>query len=154
MNRCMLWLLCMIVGAGALFPLAGFTPRAAEPRFLAVDLFVDPKGQPLAAYQLTLTAVGATIVGVEGGEHAAYSQAPYYDPAAIQHERVIIAALSTRADLPTAKTRVARVHVMTTGEGEPEFVLTMESAGTTDAEKIDAVASQAIARPLKTGEGT
>jgi len=35
------------------------------------------------------------IVGIEGGEHPAFREPPMYDPKAMQHERVIIAAFNT-----------------------------------------------------------
>ena len=63
-------------------------------RFRAVDVFVNSKDKPLAAYQLEFTAsAGVKIVGIEGGEHAAFKEAPFHDPKAIQQERVIIGAV-------------------------------------------------------------
>jgi hypothetical protein len=74
-------------------------------RFLTVDIFVDTKDKPLAAYQIEFSATNtvAKIVGIEGGEHPAFRDAPYYDPKALQQERVILAAFSTEPDnrLPT-----------------------------------------------------
>src|SRR5512140_2968924 len=77
-------------------------------RFGAVDIYVDSGSTPLAAYQLEFTATNgvAKIVGIEGGEHTAFRQPPFYDPKAIQHERVILAGFSTAdaAGLPIGKT--------------------------------------------------
>ena len=83
------------------------------PRFQAVDLYVDSGKASLAAYQLefSVKSSNATVVGIEGGEHAAFKEAPYYDPKAIQKERVIIGAFNTSNDLPRGKTRVATIHL-------------------------------------------
>lgn len=113
-------------------------------RFRTVDIFVDSTNKPLAAYQLEFTAsAGAKIVGIEGGEHAAFREAPFYDPKAIQHERVIIGAFSTAtADkLPTGKTRVATIHLQTTDEHPPRYEVRLKTAATVDGRKISAQAS-------------
>jgi hypothetical protein len=92
---------------------------AAEPiRFVAIDIFIDPKGEPLAAYQMDIKlADGAKIVGIEGGEHPEFRKAPFYDPKAIQSQRIIVAALSTSPSdkLPTGKTRLLTLHVQCQG---------------------------------------
>src|SRR5580765_8487964 len=84
-------------------------------RFRTVDIFVDTQGAPLAAYQLefAITNSAARIVGIEGGEAPAFRQPPYYDPKAMQQERVIIAAFTTEpaGNLPRSKTRVATIHL-------------------------------------------
>ena len=108
-------------------------------RFRAVDIFVDSTNKPLAAYQLEFTAsAAAKIVGIEGGEHAAFKEAPFYDAKAMQHERVIIGAFSTAAadKLPTGKTRVATIHLQTTGELPPRFEVQVKTAATTGGKKI------------------
>lgn len=109
-------------------------------RFRAVDVFVDSKDKPLAAYQLEFTATGgdAKIVGIEGGDHVAFKPAPFYDPKAMQHERVIVGAFSTAvADkLPTGKTRVATIHLQTTGEQTVRYEVTIKTAATTNGKKI------------------
>src|SRR6267142_3694254 len=68
-------------------------------RFRAVDIFIDPKGAPLAAWQIEFAATNgvAKIVGIEGGEAEPFRNPPFYDPKAMQGERVIIAAFSTEA---------------------------------------------------------
>src|SRR5436190_5755895 len=45
------------------------TPRTAV-EFRTVDIFIDPNGKPLAAYQLDwiVASQNAKIVGIEGGE--------------------------------------------------------------------------------------
>ncbi len=101
-------------------------------RFLAVDIYVDSKDKPLAAYQLefSVTNGNAKIVGIEGGEHPAFREAPYYDPKAIQEERVIIAAFSTeRADnLPLGRTRLATVHLQLRGIMMSQFSVNLQAA--------------------------
>jgi len=109
-------------------------------RFQAVDIFIDSKDTPLAAYQLEfLVKTGdAKVVGVEGGEHPAFKDAPFYDPKAIQHERVIIAAFNTAAadKLPKGKTRVATMHLQITGDRNPDYAVKLETAATLEGRKI------------------
>src|SRR5439155_1207563 len=70
-------------------------------RFRTVAVYVDAGQAPLAAYQVEITvgdtAPTAKIVGVEGGSADAFRAAPYYDPAALQGGRIIIAAFTTEA---------------------------------------------------------
>ena len=109
-------------------------------RFRPVDVFVDSGTQPLAAYQLHFqaTAGDVEIVGIEGGEHPAFAEPPYYDPKAIQREQVILAAFSTvSADrLPTGKTRVATIHFRTAGETAPQFEVSAQTAASADGERL------------------
>ena len=111
-------------------------------RFQAVDIFVDSKEVPLAAYQLEFSVKNSDVkvVGVEGGEHPAFKDAPFYDPKAIQQERVIIAAFNTAAadQLPKAKTRVATIHLQILSEPPPQYALTLQAAATVDGGKIAA----------------
>lgn len=109
-------------------------------RFEAVDVFVDSAEQPLAAYQFEFAAETGEvkIVGIEGGEHAAFREPPYYDPAALAQHRAIIAAFHTGADLPTGKTRVARIHVQVTGAAEPGYVAELQVAASADGKEIPA----------------
>jgi hypothetical protein len=114
-------------------------------RFGAVDIYVDSGSTPLAAYQLEFAATNgvAKIVGIEGGEHAAFRQPPFYDPKAIQHERVVLAGFSTAdaAGLPTGKTRVATVHYQTTDSQPPRFELKLQTAGDAQGNKLHVQAS-------------
>ncbi|MBM3879818.1 MAG: hypothetical protein FJ387_08875 [Verrucomicrobia bacterium] len=109
-------------------------------RFRTVDLLADTQAEPLAAYQLEFSAQGGQtkIVGIEGGEHPAFRSPPYYDPKAIQHERVILAAFSTApADqLPTGKTRVATLHLQTSGADPPRWTARLMTAATVSGRKI------------------
>ncbi|HUW33059.1 MAG TPA: hypothetical protein VM223_15730 [Planctomycetota bacterium] len=125
-------------------------------RFTAVDVFIDSKDQPLAAWQIELTAKpdrtdtgradtgvrpynDVKIVGIEGGEHAAFKEPPYYDPAALNRNRVILAAFSTGQTLPTGRTRVARVHVQVSGT--PEYQIKLIVAASADGKEIQATAA-------------
>ena len=129
-------LLAALVGALLAQPAS---PNAAV-RFQAVDIFIDSKQHALAAYQLEFSVKSgkARIVGVEGGEHPAFKEAPFYDPKAIQHERVIIAAFNTLTadNLPEGKTRVATIHLQITGELQPEYNLTLETAAAVNGKTI------------------
>jgi hypothetical protein len=108
------------------------------PRFAYLDVFIDPRGSALAAYQFELNVdqSAATIVGVEGGEHAAFNAAPYYDPAALTHGRIIIAAFNTGSELPSARTRVARLHMRVTSSA-PEYRLSLEAAAGASGKKLE-----------------
>ncbi|MHC4072458.1 MAG: hypothetical protein ACYTGS_10570, partial [Planctomycetota bacterium] len=67
----------------------------AEPsvRFAPLHIYLDSGSRPLAAFQFELKAAAGQIeiVGVEGGQHKAFAEAPYYDPAALANDRIIIA---------------------------------------------------------------
>ncbi|MBS0196605.1 MAG: hypothetical protein JSR77_07595 [Planctomycetes bacterium] len=140
--RSRLWLLAVLASFLALS--MGTSPRRCEPRFLAIDVFVDSKGVPLGAYQCELDAANSVIVGIEGGEHAAFAGPPHYDPAAMQQEHVIIAAYSLRGDLPIGRTRVARVHLMASVAVAPIVTLSLTTAADSQAQRIDAAASFAF----------
>lgn len=114
-------------------------------RFQAVEIFADSQAAALAAYQLefAVTSGNAKIVGIEGGEHPTFAEAPFYDPKAIQHERVILAAFSTQpADkLPTGKTRVATIHLQISGADELKFETKLTTAASSAGNKIAATFS-------------
>jgi hypothetical protein len=112
-------------------------------RFTHLDVYVDAKDQPLAAYQLELAAEkgNVKIVGIEGGEHPAFKKPPYYDPAAMSQDHVIVAAFNTGKDLPKGKTRVARIHVQITGDQKPEYVIKLEVAASAEAQPISGAAA-------------
>ena len=110
-------------------------------RFAPLNVYIDSGTEQLAAYQFELKTVAGQvkIVGVEGGEHAAFSEPPYYDPAALMQDRVIIGAFDTGDDLPTGKTRVATIHLQIIGDIEPEYELELTVAGSYDGQQIPAV---------------
>jgi hypothetical protein len=103
-----------------------------------IDIYVDSGDKPLAAYQVELNdPVGRTrIVGVEGGEPAAFTAAPHYDAAAIGNGHIILAAFSTSHDLPTGKVRVARLRVAFSDAEGPTWMMKVCAAGTSDGNRI------------------
>ena len=122
---------------------AGPAPAGAPAvRFSFLDVYLDVGAKPLAAYHVELTPTGGDVVltGLEGGEHAAFGDAPYYDPAALHQakSRVIVAAFNTGADLPHGKTRVARLHLQVTGPAEPAWATKLQVAASSDGKPIDA----------------
>jgi hypothetical protein len=113
-------------------------------QFRAVDLYIDSGDKPLAAYQIDFSVAGdAKIIGIEGGEHPAFVQPPFYDPKAMQQERVIVAAFSTNAvsSLPRGKTRVATIHVQISRQAEPRFELKLQAAADANGNRIAADSS-------------
>jgi hypothetical protein len=105
-----------------------------------MDVFVDAGAKSLAAYQLEFKAVGGQvrIVGIEGGEHAAFKEPAFYDSKAMQQERVILAAFSTARNLPVGKTRVATIHLQITGETKPEWTAKLVTIADASGKRIAA----------------
>ena len=139
-----LWLTILICAlATSLF--AQQPAEESRIRFRAVDIYVDSANTPLAAYQVEFSVTNgiAKIVGIEGGTHAAFREPPFYDPKAMQQERVIIAAFSTEQpqNLPKGKTRVATIHIQTIGFEKAAFNLQLEAAANSNGNKIAATAS-------------
>ncbi|MEM7314591.1 MAG: hypothetical protein AAF497_15705 [Planctomycetota bacterium] len=95
---------------------------AGDVRFAAFDLIAEV-ASPLAAYQVELISNSddCQIVGVEGGDHAAFAEPPFYDSAALNNSRIAIAAYSTDSDLPNGQVRLARIHIQCLSGHEPEF---------------------------------
>jgi len=116
------------------------TTTTSPIRFRTVDILIDPHGQKLAAYQIEFTGESdrVKLVGVEGGEHPAFREPPYYDPKALAHNRVILAALNAGDDLPSSKTRVARLHLEITGDESPNLSSKLIVAASPDGAKIPA----------------
>ena len=104
---------------------------AASSHFRALDIVID-SSTPIAAYQVeVLVAEGdATIVGVEGGEPP-LDAPPYYDQAALTHDRIILAAFSTSATMPPGRHRVATVHFREVG-ATPVYEAVLRVAGDSD----------------------
>ena len=131
---------------GWILALAAFAPLprdGAAPAFGFVDLFVAT-AQPLAAWQIELQAPAGTIqlVGVEGGD-GVFAEPAFYDPAALQHERVIVAAFSTAnpGALPQGKVHVARLHVRLEHGTHPEYAVTLGATATVGGARIAAQVS-------------
>ena len=132
--------ICVIVPV--LAQQSGRDDLSPEPgvRFAPLHIYLDSGNRSLAAYQFELKAAAGQIeiVGVEGGKHKAFSEAPYYDPAALAQDRIIIAAVNTGKNLPAGRTRIATIHLQITGEAEPQYELNLTVAGDADGEKIPA----------------
>jgi hypothetical protein len=139
---------CLAIALAAL--LLGFragqarqAASAPEPatRFAVVDVWVDPGGRPLAAWQVAIAASGPTVrvVGIEGGAHPAFAEPPFYDERAMMRDRVVIAAFSTAAaaQLPHGRTRVATIHLHIAGDGEPEIHREVQAAAAAGGDRLD-----------------
>jgi len=115
---------------------------SAQPsvRFTPLHIFLDSGNQGLAAFQFELKAVTGQIkiVGVEGGEHPVFKKPPYYDPAALANDRIIIAAFSTSHDLPTGRSRITTIHLQIIGDTQPKYELDLIVVANADGEKIPA----------------
>lgn len=128
--------------------LPGPTDIAADaPRFEAIDVFVDSGDQSLAAWQLELTSrsKGVEIVGIEGGEHPAFAEPAYYDPRAMNNNRVILGAFNTGNNLPSGRSRVARVHIQVKGPGNRLWHTELTTSANADGKRIPAEISIARA---------
>ena len=108
--------------------------------FAAIDVIVDSGATPLAAYQLEMRSrtPGVEIVGIERSEHSAFAEPPHYDPRAMNNNRVILAAFSTAEDLPSGRSRVARVHLQLQGPERLVFETRLDVSATRDHETISA----------------
>ncbi len=139
MRRAGAYILSVLLATGVGWAAAA-QPQGAGVRFQAIHVSVDTGEEPLAAYQLDLRATtgNVRIVGIEGGEHAAFADPPYYDPTAIQGDRVIIGAFSTAraGSLPVGRTRIATIHVQITGDRQPEYEAELSVAATADGDAI------------------
>ena len=109
-------------------------------RFAPLHIYLDSGSSSLAAYQFELKAAAGQIkiVGVEGGRHEAFKEAPYYDKAALTKDRIIIAAFSTSSNLPKSRTRIATIHLQIIGDTEPQYKLILNVAGDADGKEIPA----------------
>jgi hypothetical protein len=109
---------------------------ARAQRFEPVDVYIDSGDQPLAAYQVEVTVEGdAMIVGVEGGDAAAFAVPPHYDPRALAGGRIIIADLDVGSELPRGRTRVATLHMRATGAA-PRYRASVQEAAGPDGRRI------------------
>jgi hypothetical protein len=85
--------------------------------FRTVDVSVDSRQNALAAYQVDIRYDNRKIkiVGLEGGAEG-FSEPPFYDRAGLDGGHIIIASFvdnDLKAEI--GKTRVARLHIQTTG---------------------------------------
>jgi len=132
--------ICFIVPVLAQQSQQDYSTAQSGVRFAPLHIYLDSGNSSLAAYQFELKAAAGQIkiVGVEGGQHAAFKEAPYYDPAALAKERIIIAAFSTGGDLPKGRTRIATIHLQIAGDVEPKYELKLIVAGDADGKEIPA----------------
>ena len=139
-HTALIGIVALLLGSADWSDEQNMSPRSI--RFDAIDVYVDSGAQPLAAYQLDVSAAAGDvkIVGIEGGEHPAFADPPYYDPAAMRHDRVIVAAFSTAPPerLPNGRTRIATIHVQIAGEIEPTYVADLTVAATPEGKAISA----------------
>lgn len=113
----------------------------AKVRFAPLHIYLDSGERPLAAFQFELKATAGLvrIVGVEGGQHEAFNKTPpYYDPAALAKDRIIIAAFSTQRNLPKGRIRIATLHLVILGDAEPQYELKLVVAADADGKEIPA----------------
>jgi len=132
--------ICLIVPVLAQQSDQGYSTAHSGVRFAPLHVYLDSGNKSLAAYQFELEAFAGQIkiVGVEGGRHEAFKEAPYYDPAALAKDRIIIAAFNTGSDLPKGRTRVATIHLQIIGETEPQYELKLIVAADADGKEIPA----------------
>lgn len=148
--------LLAMISVLSLLPLAGFAPLAQPPQeedlqyetptrsaFTALELWLDTGDRPLAAYQLEVAASAGEvkIIGIEGAAPGSvFAEPPYYDPAAMQNERVVIADFSTGAPgtLPAGQFRIATIHLQVVGDVEPAFETKLTIAAGADGMKLEA----------------
>jgi len=115
-------------------------PDAARVRFVRVAIYIHSGVRALAAWQVEVVvrAGDVEVVGVEGGEHPAYAEPAYYDPAALRQHRLVLAAFDTGTNLPTGRTRVATLHLMVRGAAAPELEARLVVAADPDGRSFDA----------------
>jgi hypothetical protein len=129
------------VGRGAEREVPDPNRAKSQSRFTHVDLYIDPKGQPLAAWQLEFAAEtgDVSLVGVEAGQHPAFAaKPPYYDPAALAGKRIILADFTLNPDLPNQKTRIARLMLETKGDATPHYATKLITAADSQGKRITA----------------
>lgn len=122
--------------------------------FAAADVYVDGGEKAVGSYQVELVMPeGAKLVGIEGGSAKGFADAPYYDKAALQNNRVILGAIAMNVvagEKPAARTvelkpdagrqRVARVHVFFEPEVKNpwgQMRAKMMAAGDATAERME-----------------
>ena len=111
----------LVLGLIALFP-------EQEQRFVAVEVYAETGAAPLAAWQIEIQT-DAKIVGVEG-----VKETPYYDPAALQGGRIILAQFTTEPNPPAGRVLVARVHLMQSGK--TDYTAKLMAAASPGGERI------------------
>jgi hypothetical protein len=136
-------ILCMLAGAIDPAPTSATTLGPTSSQFGTVDLFVDSAKQQLGAWEMEFKATTGQIeiVGIERGDNPDFRDPPYYDPAALRSNRVIVGSFNTTNDLPAGKTRVARLHLHISGAQKPVYAVNLVVAGDKEGKPIAAQAS-------------
>lgn len=99
-----------------------------ESRFVAVEVYAETGATPLAAWQIEIHS-DAKIVAVEGVQ-----EPPYYDPAALQGGRIILAQFTTAPNPPAGRVLLARVHMMESGQ--TDYAARLMAAAAPGGERI------------------
>ena len=140
-------MLCLLIVIALAYAAHGQRYETTDPniRFTWVDVIVDSADAPLAAFQLEVVVKKGDVklVGIAPGEHPAFKKPAYYDPAALAQKRIILANFTTSKDLPTGKTRVARINVRLAGDVAPEYAARLIVVATSDGKEIKASAAVA-----------
>jgi len=126
-----------------LFLLAGAVEQSPPAHFGTVDLYVDSATRPLAAWQIEFKATAGQIeiVGIERGDNAEFHDPPYYDPAGLKSNRIVVGAFDLAPQLPSGKIRVARLHLHISGAQQPIYAVNLVVAGDQEGKPIAAQAS-------------
>jgi hypothetical protein len=137
------FIMCILAAAVDPAPTPQTTVQPAPAQFSTVDLFVDSAKQQLAAWQMEFKATTGQveIVGIERGDIVEFHDPPYYDPAALKSNRIIVGAFNLSDQLPVGKTRVARLHLHISGNQKPIYALNLVVAGDKEGKPIAAQAS-------------
>lgn len=107
-------------------------------RFTTLEVVLDSGATPLAAWQVELVDPSgrARIVGIEGGEHAAFREPARYDPKALAGDRIILAAFSLDDEVPVGATRVATLHLEVRGTDPVSFTSEVRAAADREGREI------------------
>ena len=143
-SSCIIGLILCVLGAAAdQGQTANTTIETAPSRFGTVDLFVDSAKQQLAAWEMEFKATTGQveIVGIERGDNADFQDPPYYDPAALKGNRIIVGAFDLAPQLSSGKIRVARLHLHISGAQKPIYAVNLVVAGDREGKPITAQAS-------------
>jgi len=135
--------LCVLAAAVEQAAAPGTNIQQAPSQFGTVDLFVDSAKQQLAAWQMEFkaTAGQVEIVGIERGDNPDFHDPPYYDPAGLKSNRIVVGAFNISEKLPVGKIRVARLHLHISGAQKPVYAVNLVVAGDQEGKPIAAQAS-------------
>ena len=137
------FILCILAVAADPAPTPTPTAQPTSSRFGTVDLFVDSARQQMGAWEMEFKATTGQveIVGIERGDNPDFHDPPYYDPAALKSNRIIVGAFNVTNQLPIGKTRVARLHLHIPGGQQPVYAVNLVVAGDKEGKPIAAQAS-------------